>query len=63
MTRDDAIALLELMKREQRKEADVPPVESERIARRYVRMMSQLCGWGQYGGGEYPRTGTGRRSC
>lgn len=44
MTRDDAIALLEMMRREQRSQSSVPPLRSDAIAKRYVNIMSQLLG-------------------
>jgi hypothetical protein len=58
MTRDEAIALLELMKREQRRRSEVPPLQSETIARRYVRLMSQLHGKDRWTEGD-----TRPRSC
>lgn len=63
MTREDAIALLELMKREQRNEASIPPVESDAVARRYVKIMSQLDHRDRCGARREPQALPGRRSC
>jgi hypothetical protein len=62
MTRDEAIALLELMKREQRDDSGVPPVDSEAIAKRYVRMMSQLRGKGRRACGDDVSSDAGPQS-
>ena len=63
MTRDDAIALLEMMRREQRSQSSVPPLRSDAIARRYVNIMSQLLGGSRWNCGPDMRAGGRRPAC
>jgi len=53
MTRDEAIELLELMKRQQHDEDDVAPLDPEMLARAYVRMIARR----RRKGGEQERDG------
>lgn len=41
MTRDEALELLELMKRQQHDEDSVAPLDPEMLARAYVRMIAR----------------------
>jgi hypothetical protein len=54
MTREEALALLKLAKRQMRDGCGPPPVDSARTARRFVRVVSddrdsELEAWGEAG--------------
>lgn len=59
MTRDEAIELLELMKRQQHEEDSAARLDPEMLARRYVRIISRRRGNGRDGKGEGGPVGGG----